>query len=224
MDIQCPHCQFSRQVDASLLPNLPCKVTCPQCKQSFVLGADAQPELNSAAQSAPIAAVPTPDPAPAISSAAAVPPPVPAAANTDFGTEQPAGFWVRVLAAILDSMLCNLLVFVMGFVLGLLLNFTNSYMGPSAQLLLMVMGILVTLFYYVFFTGYCGQTPGKMALHIKVVHKDGSDVSYGQAFVRETIGKTVSSLIFCIGYLMVAFRSDKRGLHDLIAATKVNKL
>jgi uncharacterized RDD family membrane protein YckC len=211
MDIKCPHCQFSRQIDASAMPSLPCKVTCPQCKRSFVFGADTEPEPADVVSAfAPSTASLTPPPLPAVSVA--------------LSSEQPAGFWVRVLAALLDSMLCNILVFAMGFALGMLLNVTDSYMSQSVRLLMMTMGILVTLFYYVFFTGYCGQTPGKMAMHIKVVHKDGFDVGYGQAFVRETIGKTISSLVFCIGYLMVAFRSDKRGLHDLIAATKVNKL
>jgi len=207
MDLQCPHCQFQQQVDDSALPERPCKVNCPRCKQSFVLAAQ---EVKK-----PAAVVAPPD---------VTPPPLPAAPTTEAVMQQPAGFWVRVLAAIIDSMVCNVIVFAMGFALGMLLNVNNVYVGPSIQMLLMLMGILVTLFYYVFFTGYCGQTPGKMAMHIKVVDKDGSDVSYGQAFVRETIGKTVSYLIFCIGYLMVAFRSDKRGLHDLMAATKVNKL
>jgi uncharacterized RDD family membrane protein YckC len=88
----------------------------------------------------------------------------------------------------------------------------------------MAMGIIVTLFYYIFFTGYGGQTPGKMALQIKVIHNDGSEIGYGQAFVRETIGKIISYLLLCIGYLMVGLRRDKRGLHDLLASTRVIKL
>ncbi|OQY18847.1 MAG: hypothetical protein B6I36_05905 [Desulfobacteraceae bacterium 4572_35.1] len=205
MDVQCPHCHFSREVEASALPPLPCKVTCPQCNQSFTLEVPpVEPEQ--------------------VDGTAEVPPPVPPPLQVNNFVEEPAGFWVRALAATIDSMLCNIIVFAMGFSVGMLLNIGDDYIDPSIQLLLMLMGILVTLFYYVFFTGYCGQTPGKMALRIKVVHRDDGDISYGQAFVRETVGKTISYLIFCIGYLMVAFRSDKRGLHDLIAATKVIKL
>jgi predicted Zn finger-like uncharacterized protein len=221
MEVLCPHCHFSQQVDASALPPLPCKVTCPQCAQRFTLSAPpaeavTPPDIVSPppveVELPPLDETPPPLEASAASSAAPI------------FSRQPAGFWVRALAAIIDSMVCNLVVFVMSLALGMLLNLTNSYMSNPGQLLLMTMGLVVTVFYYVFFTGYCGQTPGKMVLSIKVIHNDGGSVGYGQVFVRETIGKTISSLVFGIGYLMVAFRSDKRGLHDLLAATKVIKL
>ena len=209
MEVLCPHCQFSQQVDPSILPSLPCKVTCPQCGDSFSLEEPVGDVVQPASQ------IVTPPPI------GVTPPPIAAESSYIY---QPAGFWIRVLAAIIDSVVCNLVVFIMGFAMGMVLNITNNYMGQPAQLLLMLMGIVVTIFYYVFFTGYCGQTPGKMTLSIKVVHKDGGAVGYGQAFVRETICKTISSLVFCIGYLMVAFRNDKRALHDLLAATRVIKL
>jgi uncharacterized RDD family membrane protein YckC len=76
----------------------------------------------------------------------------------------------------------------------------------------------------VFFIGYCGQTPGKMALRIKVVCTDGSQLTYGRAAKREVLGKFVSSILLGIGYLMVAFDHRKQGLHDKIADTYVIKL
>ncbi len=215
MNILCPHCQFSREVAVTAMPQLPCKVTCPQCAESFILE---KPELSTDQTVAQDTEQETVVPPP-------VPPVMPSSitANAEMDAE-PAGFWVRVVAALVDSVLCNILVFIMGFGVGLVLGMTQNDMDQTAQLAVMAMGIIATLFYYIFFTGYCGQTPGKMALRIKVVHRNGEDVGYGQVFVRETIGKTISSIIFCIGYLMVGFRSDKRGLHDLLAATKVIKL
>ena len=47
---------------------------------------------------------------------------------------------------------------------------------------------------------------------------------YGTAFLREVIGKFISSILLCIGYLMVAFDGQKQGLHDKIAGTYVIKL
>ena len=78
--------------------------------------------------------------------------------------------------------------------------------------------------YYVFFTGYCGQTPGKMAIRVKVIRTDGSEIGYGRAFLREVPGKFLSGLILGIGYLMIAFDAQKQGLHDKIADTYVIKL
>jgi uncharacterized RDD family membrane protein YckC len=67
-----------------------------------------------------------------------------------------------------------------------------------------------------------GATLGKMALGIKIVRVDGQPIGFGAAFVRY-IGYIVSWIILGIGYLMIAFRRDKRGLHDLMADTVVIK-
>ena len=75
--------------------------------------------------------------------------------------------------------------------------------------------------YYIFFTGYNGQTPGKMALRIQVVRTDGTPMTYGRAFLREVVGKFLSALILGIGYIMAAFDADKRALHDRICDTRV---
>ena len=44
-----------------------------------------------------------------------------------------------------------------------------------------------------------------------------------RAILRETVGKWISALILGIGFIMVAFHKEKRGLHDLIAGTWVVK-
>jgi uncharacterized RDD family membrane protein YckC len=88
----------------------------------------------------------------------------------------------------------------------------------------MLFGVSLIIGYVVFFTGYCGQTPGKMALRIKVIRTDGSPLSYGRAFLREVPGKFISSILLGIGYLMVAFDGQKQGLHDKIADSYVIKL
>jgi uncharacterized RDD family membrane protein YckC len=137
---------------------------------------------------------------------------------------QPAGFWLRVLASIIDGVLLQILSYAMLFGLQAVMGGINFETDPTIALVLLAMSMVVSVAYYVFFTGYNGQTPGKMALRVKVIDNDGGPVGYGQAFVREVIGKFLSSLILCIGYLMVAFRADKRGLHDLVARTRVIKL
>jgi len=61
-----------------------------------------------------------------------------------------------------------------------------------------------------------------MMMKLRVSHCDtGTNISYGRAFLRETVGKFLSAIILMIGYLMADFRDDKRALHDLIASTQV---
>jgi len=217
MNIECPHCQFSKEIADDKLPPLPAKVTCPQCSEQFTLEAEnfaieEEPLLTEEPVMAPTAPVPPVPPAPQAAPAAAV-------------AEIPAGFWVRVLASIIDTVLLQVLGFAMGFCMQLVLGGTmDPEADPTVALLIMAMGMVLSIAYYVFFTGYSGQTPGKMALRVKVIHNDGGSVGYGQAFVREVIGKSFSGVLLCIGYLMVAFRADKRGLHDLMARTRVIKV
>lgn len=215
MQIHCPHCRYHKEMSETAVPPLPCTVTCPQCGQRFTLEAE---QVTAAPEDQP--ATPPPVPVePAEPTVLAAAPPTVSAAVAD-----PAGFWLRVIASLLDSLLCNALVFAMAFSLGMVLQTNAIGLNEQMQLVMALMGIVVSVFYYVFFTGYCGQTPGKMALRIKVIDNDDGDIGYGQAFVRETIGKTISGMLFGIGYLMVGLRRDKRGLHDLLSRTKVIKL
>ncbi len=235
MQVTCPQCNFSQAVADEKLPPLPARVTCPQCGGEFVLEqpAPVEPpplysEAATEAAATPLYCDPPPvtPPAPPSGAPSVPPPPPPQGGYAEVApVAEPAGFWVRVVAAILDSILCNIVVFAMGFAVGVALGFTNNSVDPAMEMGMSLLGVVVSLFYYVFFTGYCGQTPGKMALRLKVVHNDGDgDIGYGTAFLREVFGKFLSGIILGIGYLMVAFRSDKRGLHDLIAGTRVIKL
>jgi uncharacterized RDD family membrane protein YckC len=73
--------------------------------------------------------------------------------------------------------------------------------------------------YSILFIGKYGATPGKMLCRIKVVTAEGQRVTYGRA-----TGRYFAEIIsmFCnIGYIIAAFDSQKRALHDHIAGTRV---
>ena len=73
----------------------------------------------------------------------------------------------------------------------------------------------------IFWKKWRGATPGKRLVHIKIVDaKTFKDIDNKQAITR-SFGYIVSTLAFLIGFLMVGFRKDKRGLHDLLAGTVV---
>ena len=61
-----------------------------------------------------------------------------------------------------------------------------------------------------------------MALGLKVVRPDGSRVGYGRAVARY-FAAMLGGMILGIGYLLVAFDSEKRALHDMICDTRVIK-
>lgn len=86
------------------------------------------------------------------------------------------------------------------------------------ELLFEVSVLVVTA---IFWRRWKGATPGKRMMNIHVVdEKTLGEVSNVQAVTR-SLGYIVSTLSFLIGFLMVAFRKDKRGLHDMMAGTVV---
>lgn len=69
-----------------------------------------------------------------------------------------------------------------------------------------------------------GTTPGKRALklHISSGNSGQAGIGFPRAIAR-LVGYFLSAIPFGIGFLMIAFTSSKRGLHDLVAGTEVKR-
>lgn len=135
------------------------------------------------------------------------------------------GFWMRVLAYFVDQIVLGLAIFVLYFVAFFALaTSARGRADERAALALSVvlagLQILIVISYETWMVGKFGATLGKMACGLRVVMSDGSKVSYMRALGR-WFGKVLSGLIFGIGFLMVAFDPEKRGLHDRICETRV---
>jgi len=85
-----------------------------------------------------------------------------------------------------------------------------------------LVGVLLVAGYFIILEGGPGQTLGKKALGLRVVTPEGDQIGYLKAFVRH-IGKVISGMILCIGFVMAAFDDEKRTLHDRIVDTRVVK-
>ncbi|OHE06655.1 MAG: transporter, partial [Sulfurimonas sp. RIFCSPLOWO2_12_FULL_34_6] len=86
------------------------------------------------------------------------------------------------------------------------------------ELLFEISVLIITM---LFWKKWRGATPGKKFVHIKIVDaKTFQDIDNKQAITR-SFGYIASTFAFLIGFLMVAFRDDKRALHDLLANTAV---
>jgi uncharacterized RDD family membrane protein YckC len=210
MQLTCPHCGFSREIpDAQTAASTPVNVLCPGCQEVFVF----DPTVASSAT----AAEETPAAPDFVFAPRAV-------AEADLPK---AGFWIRAAAAFVDALISGALQGIILFLFaGLLSLLLNGYDADSIVMICLawLLGSSVGVVYYVYFTAFGGQTPGKMALRIKVVRTDSSSLTLGRAFYRETLCKFVSGIILGIGYLMVAFDEKKQGLHDRMADTYVVRL
>jgi uncharacterized RDD family membrane protein YckC len=151
-----------------------------------------------------------------------------------------AGFWIRFIASLADTFLLALPVGVVIYFLSdgnwfdfaaYQQNIAYAMNGNAAkalanqpqtsfawELLFEFSVLIVTI---LFWEKWRGATPGKKLVHIKIVDaKTFKDIDNKQAITR-SFGYIISTLLFLIGFLMVAFRDDKRSLHDLLAGTVV---
>ncbi len=134
------------------------------------------------------------------------------------GEFESVGFWPRVGAYILDQLVLGVIVY--------LIFGANPSQFTTLDEMIQQLGprfagnFLISAIYYVGLHGYFGATLGKMVVGAKVVNADGTKLGYGKAFLR-MLASILSGLLLGIGYLMVAFREDKRGLHDLMVGTRV---
>jgi uncharacterized RDD family membrane protein YckC len=132
-----------------------------------------------------------------------------------------AGFWIRFVAYIVDGILLNVVNTIIGLPFGIT-PFSSDVDPAKAGMVLFVsfIQIVVGILYYTIFVGKAGATPGKMALGLKIVRSDGSPVGFGRACGRY-FSYILSALIFAIGFLMIAFSDEKKGLHDIVCDTRV---
>jgi uncharacterized RDD family membrane protein YckC len=148
--------------------------------------------------------------------------------NTSLGqstgqTVQVIGFGRRFVAYLIDVILLSVIGGCLGFGVGLVgavLARGSQDAGTSVGLLTQCLGVLIGAAYFVVFWATTGQTPGKMALGIKVISTEGSPVSWGKALLRY-LGYIISGLVLSIGFIWVAFDAKRQGWHDKIAGTYV---
>ncbi|KPF63416.1 RDD family protein [Porphyrobacter sp. AAP60] len=132
-----------------------------------------------------------------------------------------AGFWIRVLAYIIDFIPLVIIGVVLAFVSGQPLMDAD----PAAPVYGWgdLMNLVIGIAYFVGFESSAYQaTPGKMALGLIVVDTEGRRISPLRALGRY-LAKIPSAMILLIGFIMVAFTERKQGLHDYIASTLVVK-
>jgi uncharacterized RDD family membrane protein YckC len=152
---------------------------------------------------------------------AAVPPPVRDARRVGVEPIGYGGFWLRVIAYLIDIILLLIVSLIIGgfFRLGLI----AAEAWDALRFADPMTGLVLSWLYFAFMeSSPRGATAGKMAMGLRVVTDQGQPLSFANATGRY-FAKYVSWIILGIGFIMVAFTDRKRGLHDMIAGTLVIK-
>ena len=128
---------------------------------------------------------------------------------------QPAGFWIRLGANLLDGLIIGIPVFIISTIL--LNNEGNQ------ELFVNVISAIYSLLLPVLWNGY---TVGKRLCNIRIRRiKDQQPPGIGTMLLRNIVAGLVYALTLGIGSIvsaiMVGVREDKRAIHDFIAGTEV---
>lgn len=123
-----------------------------------------------------------------------------------------AGFWRRLSAALIDSVIYSVLI-------SLLIG--PAYANPNLQTFEGMVGAVImfvaTIALWVRYQG----TPGKLLLGCQIVDANsGEPMSYKQAVIRY-LGYFVSLMTLFVGFLWIAWDKRKQGFHDKMANTVV---
>lgn len=141
-----------------------------------------------------------------------------------------AGFWRRLVAAVLDQII---LLVGRGVIYGIitLIVYAVLYLFDIKQFTIPVIAILAGCIFFldiwmtwIYFalmesSSMMGSL-GKLAMGIRVCGMDKRQLTFEEATVRY-FAKLVSRLTLMIGYLLAAFSSKKQALHDFIGKSVV---
>lgn len=136
------------------------------------------------------------------------------------GERQYVGFWLRVAASIIDSVLVTMVITPF-----LLLVYGPDYFvapGPALH------GVVDFLLQYIFpavavivFWMTRSATPGKMIIGAEIVDaRTGGKPTTGQ-FIGRYLAYYVSMIPLFLGFVWIAFDKRKQGWHDKLAGTVV---
>lgn len=146
-----------------------------------------------------------------------------------------AGFWLRVVASLIDGVIIGIPVIILFALTGIsaaLSGAIGAHGGDPSEALaalfgaafLAMFGIFIVarwLYFALMESSSWQATVGKKALGLYVTDITGQRVSFGRATGRN-LGKFVSDLIpLAIGYILAGFTEKKQALHDMIASCLV---
>jgi|TARA_B100001750_G_scaffold138227_1_gene110108 uncharacterized RDD family membrane protein YckC len=138
------------------------------------------------------------------------------------------GFWIRLVAALLDSIILIIMTLIISFVLAAIAGILLGEGAGIATFLLTLLSFSVALLLYkplMEASEYQG-TFGKVILGMKVVNQNGNRLSMSESFLRTIVYIGMLSvpglnIIGLLGLIMIGFTEQKQGLHDLLSKTFV---
>ncbi|WP_044894807.1 RDD family protein [Bacillus alveayuensis] len=125
----------------------------------------------------------------------------------------PAGFWKRLLANLLDSIIIGIPLAILSY------SITGNWEGDAFT------SILNVLYFLIVPVIWSGYTIGKKIVGIRIVKVNGEKLGFGAMLLRTVVASIIYvitlGIALIVSAIMVAVREDKRAIHDFLAGTYV---
>jgi uncharacterized RDD family membrane protein YckC len=156
-------------------------------------------------------------------------------ASRSMAAEQPADWWSRVFALVVDYAIVLALSLGWGLLFGVNVRARFSHFPPGTYDLgvwarALAASVLAAAMYFPAIMHLTrGRTLGKALVGVRVVRADGSDITWKRALAREAVVKAalfyglpfVGFALMLVDSLWPLRDSSHRALHDFVAGTRV---
>ena len=130
-----------------------------------------------------------------------------------------AGFWIRVGAAIIDSILHQIIISpLLTAIYGTEYWMSESLVQGAWDV---VLSYILPAIAVILFWKYKSATPGKMLLKLTIVDAETGDKPSTGQFIGRYFAYFVSIIPLFIGFIWVGIDKRKQGWHDKLAGTVV---
>lgn len=136
-----------------------------------------------------------------------------------------AGFFSRLVAFVIDSLIIALCLAILPWLVNILLDSTGltSYtarwiLGVELILASGIFAICFTYAYYSFFWFFAGMTIGDIVMGIRIVRTNGKRVGPFRSLIR-LLGYGLSIIPFGLGFFWILIDDRRQGWHDKLAGT-----
>jgi uncharacterized RDD family membrane protein YckC len=138
--------------------------------------------------------------------------------DSEFPPVEYAGFWIRFLASVFDSVL---LLMVMVPLLMMFYGPEVLFMSESPGLVYDIINYALPIIAVIIFWRYRAATPGKIMMDIYIVDADTLEQpTFGRLLLRY-FGYYVSIFTLFLGFFFIGWDKRRQGFHDKIANTIV---
>ena len=134
------------------------------------------------------------------------------------------GFWIRLVASIMDVVVLTILVILLALFAFL---FAGSLFGDDGAVSMLILVLFLAPFATIFYkplmeaSEYQG-TFGKYLLGMKVVDSRGERITMKNSFIRSVVYMVLLAVfVGILGILMIGFTEEKQGLHCIASKTYV---